>query len=163
MFDWLSRIINSKPNETIEPSEEEKKRSDDGFVNQALIFPSANDALNPNSSSNNTDAGSSDGGGGGGGGEWLPLPDGFTPKAVSIQKNGSLIWTQAVSTTENTLVNKQTIQGVARGCSPNSIAVGETLELHILVSAENSETEISTLAKLAIVYWGKKKSLHQEN
>jgi hypothetical protein len=82
----------------------------------------------------------------------LPLPDGFTPKAVSIQKNGSLIWTQAVSTTENTLVNKQTIQGVARGCSPNSIAVGETLELHILVSAENSETEISTLAKLAIVY-----------
>jgi hypothetical protein len=68
MFDWLSRIINSKPNETIEPSEEEKKRSDDGFVNQALIFPSANDALNPNSSSNNTDAGSSDGGGGGGGG-----------------------------------------------------------------------------------------------
>jgi hypothetical protein len=48
MFDWLSRIY-SKPNETIEP-----------------IFPSANDALNPNSSSNNTDAGSSDGGGGGG-------------------------------------------------------------------------------------------------
>jgi hypothetical protein len=66
MFDWLSRIFNSKPNETIEPSEEEKKRSDDGFVNQALIFPSANDALNPNNSSNNADAGSSDGGGGGG-------------------------------------------------------------------------------------------------
>ena len=82
----------------------------------------------------------------------LPLPNGLTPKAVSIQKNGSLVWTQAVSTTENTLVNKQTIQGVARGCSPNSIAVGETLELHILVSAENSETEISTSAKLAVVY-----------
>ena len=47
MFDWLSRIFNSKPNETIDPSEEEKKRSDDGFVNQALIFPSANDAMNP--------------------------------------------------------------------------------------------------------------------
>jgi hypothetical protein len=25
--------------------------------------------------------------------------------------------------------------------------------LHILVSAENSETEISTSAKLAVVYW----------
>ena len=82
----------------------------------------------------------------------LPLPNGLTPKAVSIQKNGSLVWTQAVSTTENTLMNKQTIQGVARGCSPNSISVGETLELHILVSAENSETEISTSAKLAVVY-----------
>ena len=82
----------------------------------------------------------------------LPLPNGFTPKTVSIQKNGSLIWMQVVSTTENTLVNKQTIQGVARGCSPNSISVGETLELHILVSAENSETEISTSAKLAVVY-----------
>ena len=65
MFDWLSRIFNSKPNETLEPSEEEKKRSDDGFVNQVLIFPNANNALNPTSSSDNADAGSSDGGGGG--------------------------------------------------------------------------------------------------
>jgi hypothetical protein len=69
MFDWLSKIFSSKPNEIIEPSEEEKKRSDDGFVNQALIFPSANDALNHNSSSDNADAGSSDGGGGGAAGD----------------------------------------------------------------------------------------------
>jgi hypothetical protein len=41
---------------------------------------------------------------------------------------------------------------VASGCSPNSISVGETLELDIVVSAENSETEISTSAKLAVVY-----------
>ena len=82
----------------------------------------------------------------------LPLPSGFTPKTVSIQKNGSQIWTQEVSTTENILINNQTMQGVARGCSPNGISVGETLELNILVSAENSETEISTSAKLAIVY-----------
>jgi hypothetical protein len=82
----------------------------------------------------------------------LPLPSGFTPKTVSIQKNGSQIWTQAVSTTETIFVNSQSIQGVARGCSPNSISVGETLELNILVSAENSETEISTTAKLTVVY-----------
>jgi hypothetical protein len=82
----------------------------------------------------------------------LPLPSGFTPKTVSIQKNGSQIWTQAVSATETILVNSQSIQGVARGCSPNSISVGETLELNILVSAENSETEISTTAKLSVVY-----------
>ena len=82
----------------------------------------------------------------------LPLPSGFTPKTVSIQKNGSQIWTQEVSTTENILINNQTMQGVARGCSPNGISIGETLELHILVSAENSETEISTSAKLTIVY-----------
>ena len=70
MFDWLSRIFNSKPTETLEPSEEEKKRSDDGFVNQVLIFPNANNVLNHNSSADNADAGSSDGGcGGGGGGE----------------------------------------------------------------------------------------------
>lgn len=68
MFDWLSKVFNSKPNETLELSEEEKKRSDDGFVSQVLIFPSANNALNPNSSADNADAGSSDGGGGGGGG-----------------------------------------------------------------------------------------------
>ena len=68
MFDWLSKIFNSKPNEALDPSEEEKKRSDDGFVNQVLIFPNANNALNPTSSSDNADAGSSDGGGGGGGG-----------------------------------------------------------------------------------------------
>jgi len=66
MFDWLSKVFNSKPNETLELSEEEKKRSDDGFVSQVLIFPSANNALNPNSSADNADAGSSDGGGGGG-------------------------------------------------------------------------------------------------
>ena len=76
----------------------------------------------------------------------------YAPKTVSIQKNGSRIWTQAVSTTETIFVNSQSIQGVARGCSPNSISVGETLELNILVSAENSETEISTTAKLTVVY-----------
>ena len=82
----------------------------------------------------------------------LPLPDGFTPKAVSIQKNGSVLWTQGVAAAETSLINNQTIQGIARGCSPNSIAAGDTLELRILVAAENSETEISTSAKLSVVY-----------
>jgi hypothetical protein len=82
----------------------------------------------------------------------LPLPNGFTPKSVSILKNGSMIWTQAVITAETSLISNQTIQGIARGCSPNSISVGDTLELRILVAAENSETEISTSAKLSVVY-----------
>jgi hypothetical protein len=63
MFDWITKIFNSKPNETVELSDEEKKRSSDDFVTQALIFPSANHALNPNGSSDSSDAGSSDGGG----------------------------------------------------------------------------------------------------
>lgn len=82
----------------------------------------------------------------------LPLPSGFTPKTVSIQKNGSVIWTQGVATEETSLINYQTIQGIARGCSPNSISAGETLELRILVAAENSEIEITTSAKLSVVY-----------
>jgi hypothetical protein len=63
MFDWLTKIFTSKPNETAELSDEEKKRSSDDFVTPALIFPSANHALNPNDSSDSSDAGSSDGGG----------------------------------------------------------------------------------------------------
>jgi hypothetical protein len=82
----------------------------------------------------------------------LPLPNGFTAKTVSIQKNGSVLWTQGVAAAETSLINNQTIQGIARGCSPNSIAAGDTLELLILVAAENSETEISTSAKLSVVY-----------
>ena len=82
----------------------------------------------------------------------LPLPNGFTAKTVSIQKNGSVIWTQGVATEETSLINYQTIQGIARGCSPNSISAGETLELRILVAAENSEIEITTSAKLSVVY-----------
>ena len=68
MFDWITKIFNSKPNETVELSDEEKKRSSDDFVTPALIFPSTNHALNPNGSSDSSDAGSSDGGGGGDGG-----------------------------------------------------------------------------------------------
>ena len=63
MFDWITKIFNSKPNETVELSDEEKKRSSDDFVAPALIFPSANHALNLNGSSDSSDAGSSDGGG----------------------------------------------------------------------------------------------------
>jgi len=63
MFDWITKIFNSKPNETVELSDEEKKRSSDDFVTQALICPSANHALNPNGSSDSSDAGSSDCGG----------------------------------------------------------------------------------------------------
>lgn len=82
----------------------------------------------------------------------LQLPNGFTAKTVSIQKDGSLIWTQAVSTTETVFINNQTIQGVARACSPNGISEGESLELRILVAAENSEIELTTSAKLSVVY-----------
>ena len=67
MFDWITKIFNSKPNETVELSEEEKKRSTDDYMTQALIFSSANRALNPNDPSDSSDAGSSDGDGGGGG------------------------------------------------------------------------------------------------
>lgn len=63
MFDWITKIFNSKPNETVELSDEEKKRSSDDFVTSALIFPSANQALNPTDSSDSSVAGSSDGGG----------------------------------------------------------------------------------------------------
>ena len=66
MFDWISKIFNSKPSETVEVSEEEKKRSSDDFVTPTIIFPSANKALNPNDSSDSSDACSSDGGGSGG-------------------------------------------------------------------------------------------------
>ena len=62
MFDWISKIFNSKPDETVALSDEEKKRSSD-FVTSALIFPSANQALHPNGSNDSSDAGSSDGGG----------------------------------------------------------------------------------------------------
>ncbi|MCX7264928.1 MAG: hypothetical protein NT035_05890, partial [Burkholderiales bacterium] len=47
MYDWITKIFNSKPNEIVELSEEEKKRSTDDYVTQALIFSSANRALNP--------------------------------------------------------------------------------------------------------------------
>jgi hypothetical protein len=63
MFDWITKIFNSKPNDTVERSDEEKKRSSDDFVTQAIIFPNASQALNPIGSSESTDAGSSDGGG----------------------------------------------------------------------------------------------------
>jgi hypothetical protein len=68
MFDWITKIFNSKPNETVELSDEEKKRSSDDFVTPALIFPSTKHELNPNGSSDSSDAGCSDGGGGGDGG-----------------------------------------------------------------------------------------------
>jgi hypothetical protein len=82
----------------------------------------------------------------------LPLPNGFTLKTVSILKSGSAVWNQGVATAETNLVGKQTIQGIARGCSPDIISAGETLELRILVAAENSETEITTSAKLSVAY-----------
>jgi hypothetical protein len=63
MFDWISKIFNSKPDETVVLSDEEKKRSSDDFVTPALIFPSANQAVHPNGSNDSSDAGSSDGGG----------------------------------------------------------------------------------------------------
>jgi hypothetical protein len=63
MFDWISKIFNSKPDETVVLSEEEKKRSSDDFVTPALIFPSANQAVHPNGSNDSSDAGSSEGGG----------------------------------------------------------------------------------------------------
>jgi hypothetical protein len=63
MYDWITKIFNSKPNEIVELSEEEKKRSSDDFMTQTLIFPTANNALHPNSSTDSSDAGSSDGGG----------------------------------------------------------------------------------------------------
>ena len=62
MYDWITKIFNSKPNETVELSEEEEKRSTDDYMTQALIFSSANRALNPNDSSDSSDAGSSDSG-----------------------------------------------------------------------------------------------------
>ena len=70
MFDWITKIFNSKPNEKVELSEDEKKRSGDDFMAQAVIFSSAKHELNPNGLSDSSDAGSSDddGGGGGGGG-----------------------------------------------------------------------------------------------
>jgi hypothetical protein len=63
MFDWISKIFNSKPDETVVLSDEEKKCSSDDFVTPALIFPSANQAVHPNGSNDSSDAGSSDGGG----------------------------------------------------------------------------------------------------
>lgn len=63
MFDWISKIFNSKPEQPIELSEDEKKRSSDDVMTQALIFPSANNALHPSGSADSSDAGSSDGGG----------------------------------------------------------------------------------------------------
>jgi hypothetical protein len=63
MFDWISKIFNSKPDETVVLSDEEKKRSSDDFVTPALIFPSANQAVHPNGSNDSSDAGSSEGGG----------------------------------------------------------------------------------------------------
>ncbi len=63
MFDWISKIFNSKPDETVVLSDEEKKRSSDDFVTPALIFPSANQAVHPNGSNDSSDAGSSDSGG----------------------------------------------------------------------------------------------------
>jgi len=82
----------------------------------------------------------------------LTLPNGMVPKTVSIQKNGTAIWSQAVSATETNLINNQTLKGVARGCSPDGISVGETLELRFLIATENSEIEIPASAKLSIVY-----------
>jgi hypothetical protein len=32
MYDWITKIFNSKPNEIVELSEEEKKRSTDDYV-----------------------------------------------------------------------------------------------------------------------------------
>ena len=63
MFDWITKIFNSKPNDTVEISNEEKKRSSDDFVTQAIIFSNASQTPNPIGSSESTDAGSSDSGG----------------------------------------------------------------------------------------------------
>ncbi len=62
MFDWISKLFKSNPNETDTPFVEPKKRSDDDFMTQALIFPSATQALRPDISSDHSDEGSSDGG-----------------------------------------------------------------------------------------------------
>jgi hypothetical protein len=62
MFDWISKLFKSKPNETVTPFAEPKKQSDDDFMTQALIFPSASQALRPNISSDHSDEGTSDGG-----------------------------------------------------------------------------------------------------
>jgi hypothetical protein len=62
MFDWISKIFKSKPNEIVTPFGEPKKQSDDDFMTQALIFPSASQALRPNICSDHSDEGTSDGG-----------------------------------------------------------------------------------------------------
>jgi len=62
MFDWISKIFKSKPHETVTPFSEPKKRSDDDFMTQALIFPGASQALRPDISSDHSDGGTSDGG-----------------------------------------------------------------------------------------------------
>jgi len=62
MFDWISKIFKSKPSETVKPFAEQKKRSDDDFMTQAIIFPSASQALRPNTSPDHSDEGTSDGG-----------------------------------------------------------------------------------------------------
>ncbi len=63
MFDWITKIFNSKSNDTVELSDEEKKRSSDDWVSQAIIFPIASQALNPIGSSESTDVRGSDSGG----------------------------------------------------------------------------------------------------
>jgi hypothetical protein len=62
MFDWISKIFKSKPNETVTLFLEPKKRSEDDFMTQAVIFPSASQALRPNICSDHSDEGTSDGG-----------------------------------------------------------------------------------------------------
>ena len=63
MFNWMTKIFSAKQQETLELSDEEKKRSSDDLMSQSLFFTSANHALHPSDTSDASDAGSGDGGG----------------------------------------------------------------------------------------------------
>jgi hypothetical protein len=62
MFDWIKKLFGNEQSAVAELSEEEKKKAQDDFVGQTLIFPSANH------SHGTTDSSDAGGGGGGDGG-----------------------------------------------------------------------------------------------
>jgi hypothetical protein len=67
MFDWIKKLFENEQPAVAELSEEEKKKAQDDFVSQTLIFPSAHKALETGNSSTAGDSGGDSGGDGGGG------------------------------------------------------------------------------------------------
>ena len=80
------------------------------------------------------------------------LPSGLLAESVSLSKNGTVFWTQTVSTTETGLTNEQTLEGIARGCKTTAFAAGDDLDVKVLVKANHEQSEVPAVARLLYAF-----------
>jgi hypothetical protein len=80
-----------------------------------------------------------------------PLPADISTKSISLGKNASVLWAQDVSKTESSLSNERTIEGRASGCRTSAFSEGDTLDVKVILTTSNEQSEVKTTVKLLVV------------